>query len=78
LPSSAALWVSEDADTWKAEFKARYSNERYLHGVSQTGDLMKLLLEEGGGARISTEEWEDWRADVGEIGTLVMMIGSLL
>lgn len=76
LPSSAALWTADSPETWKAEFKL-HSDEKFTYGVSNTGVLTRLLIQNGG-ARIFSEEWEEWRADVGEIGTLVMMVGALL
>lgn len=38
---------------------------------------MKLLLTDDC-VILRSVEWEDWRAEVGEIGTLVMIMGTLL
>jgi len=39
--------------------------------------LTKLQLTENC-VVLSSVEWEEWRAEVGEIGTLVMIVGALL
>ncbi|GJN75448.1 hypothetical protein PLIIFM63780_009346 [Purpureocillium lilacinum] len=76
LATSATLWNAKNPDTWREEFAPR-CKERSLMGVSQTGVLTKLLLGESG-ITLHSVEWEEWTAEVGDIGTLVMMVGALL
>lgn len=76
LANSAALWNASDIEEWQTEFEI-CSKERKLHGLLRTGALMKLLLTDDS-VVIWSVGWEDWRAEVGEIGTLVMIVGALL
>ncbi|KAB5576196.1 hypothetical protein GE09DRAFT_1094944 [Coniochaeta sp. 2T2.1] len=76
LANSAALWNANNIGEWRAEF-ALFNKERKMHGLSQAGVLSKLELT-GDCVVLSSAEWEEWRADVGEIGTLVMIVGALL
>lgn len=76
LASSATLWNANGIEKWQTEFK-NCSKERIVHGLLRTGVLMKLLLTDDC-VILRSVEWEDWRAEVGEIGTLVMIMGTLL
>ncbi|KAL7917043.1 hypothetical protein ACQKWADRAFT_307764 [Trichoderma austrokoningii] len=76
LANGAALWNASGIDEWKTEFEIS-SKEPKVHGLLQTGVLMKLLLTDDSMA-LTSVGWENWRAEVGEIGTLVMIIGALL
>ncbi|KAL7910623.1 hypothetical protein GGI35DRAFT_449222 [Trichoderma velutinum] len=79
LANKATLWNANDLEEWRVEF-ALNSKERKLHGLSQTGVLTKLQLADDcvRESKLSSLEWEEWRAEVGEIGTLVMIVGALL
>jgi hypothetical protein len=75
LATSAALWNANDIGEWRREFEVS-NTERKLHGLSQTGVLSKVELTDDC-VVLSSADWEEWRADVGEIGTLVMIVGAL-
>ncbi|KAH8885723.1 hypothetical protein GQ53DRAFT_877150 [Thozetella sp. PMI_491] len=76
LASSAGLFNAQDIECWRTEFELRY--KRYtVYGISQAGLLTKLQ-HNGTECRTSTEDWAEWSADVGAIGNLVMIVGSLL
>lgn len=79
LANSATLWNANNIEEWRTEF-ALCSKERKVHGLSQTGVLTKLQLADDCVqlSKLSSLEWEEWRAEVGEIGTLVMIVGGLL
>lgn len=52
-----------------------------MYGVSDSGDLTKLVLIFSGDAfscAQSVGNWDEWRAEVGDLGTLVMMVAALL
>ncbi|KAI0425843.1 hypothetical protein F5Y09DRAFT_334616 [Xylaria sp. FL1042] len=76
LPSSAALWSSQDFERWKPEYK-KWHEERAIYGLSETGILTKLQ-DASDGLRTSTVDWESWIAEVGDIATLIMIIGEIL
>lgn len=76
LASNAALWNANDIREWRSEFELS-NKEQKLHGLSQRGVLTKLELTDDC-VELSSVEWEEWRAEVGEIGTLVMIVGALL
>lgn len=76
LPNNASLWNANCVEEWRTEF-ALCSRERNFHGLSQAGALTKLQMADDC-VVLSPVEWEEWRADVGEIGTLVMIVGALL
>ncbi|KAJ6438390.1 proteasome subunit alpha [Purpureocillium lavendulum] len=76
LANNATLWNAKNSESWRSEFTL-CCKERSLMGVSQSGALTKLLLGDSG-ITLSTVEWEEWTAEVGDIGTLVMMVGALL
>ena len=76
LASNAALWNANDVGDWQTEFDLS-NKERKSYGLTQAGVLMKLHLS-GDSVVFSPVEWEEWRAEVGEIGTLVMIVGALL
>ncbi|KAI1348880.1 hypothetical protein F5Y01DRAFT_317378 [Xylaria sp. FL0043] len=76
LPSSTALWSTQDFERWKPEFKKWYK-ERSVCGLSETGSLVKLQ-DTDHGLRTNMMDWESWSAEVGDIATLVMIIGEIL
>ncbi|KAH6646201.1 hypothetical protein BKA67DRAFT_583529 [Truncatella angustata] len=76
LASSATLWNSNNIEEWRTEFNL-CNKEQKIVGLSQTGVLTKLHLTDAC-VVLSSLEWEEWRAEVGEIGTLVMIVGALL
>lgn len=76
LPNSVTMWNANGIEEWQTEFEI-YNKERKIHGLLRTGVLMELLLRDDN-VILRTVGWEDWRAEVGEIGTLVMIVGSLL
>ncbi|KAL6689681.1 hypothetical protein J3F84DRAFT_391585 [Trichoderma pleuroticola] len=79
LANNAILWNANNIEEWQTEFLL-CSKERKVHGLSQTGVLTKLQLTDDCVklCKLSLPEWEEWRAEVGEIGTLVMIVGGLL
>ncbi|KAK9343157.1 hypothetical protein V1522DRAFT_414159 [Lipomyces starkeyi] len=76
LANNATLWNANDMEEWRTEFEL-CNKEQKLHGLSQTGVLTKLQLTDDC-VVLSSVKWEEWRAEVGEIGTLVMIVGALL
>ncbi|KAK1762527.1 hypothetical protein QBC33DRAFT_551754 [Phialemonium atrogriseum] len=74
LATSATLWNAEDPEGWRTEF--RLCDKRTTYALSQTGVLTRLQVTDTG-VTFSAAEWEGWRAEVGDIGTLVMIIGAL-
>ena len=76
LANNASLWNANDIGEWRTEFEL-CSKEQKFHGLSQTGVLTKLWLTDDC-VVLGSVEWEEWRAEVGEIGTLVMIVGALL
>ncbi|KAH6867336.1 hypothetical protein B0T10DRAFT_541900 [Thelonectria olida] len=76
LANHATLWNANHIKEWRTEYEL-CNKERKLHGLSQTGVLTKLQLADDC-VVLSSVEWEEWRAEVGEIGTLVMIVGALL
>ncbi|KAI3327335.1 hypothetical protein HD806DRAFT_486756 [Xylariaceae sp. AK1471] len=76
LPSTAALWSTRDFEQWKSEYQ-KWHGQLTIYGLSETGVLTKIQRTEGG-IHSSAVEWEIWSAEVGDLGTLVMIIGELL
>ncbi|KAI0437857.1 hypothetical protein F4803DRAFT_536960 [Xylaria telfairii] len=76
LPSSAALWSTQDFERWKPEYR-KWHAQRVIYGLSETGDLAKLQSTDDG-ISSTLAEWEGWSANVGDLATLVMIIGELL
>ncbi|KAI0551770.1 hypothetical protein F4679DRAFT_124205 [Xylaria curta] len=75
LPSSAAIWTTQDLEQWKREYRKWQKN--VIYGLSESGDLARLQSTNNG--ILSTPaEWEGWSAEVGDPATLIMMIGELL
>lgn len=76
LPSSTALWNPQDLEGWKPEYK-NWREQHTIYALSEIGTLIKL---QGGDSEIKSNltEWEPWTAQVGELATLVMIIGELL
>ncbi|KAI0487805.1 hypothetical protein F4859DRAFT_270026 [Xylaria cf. heliscus] len=76
LPGSATLWNTQDFEKWKPEYR-KWHEQRMIYGLSETGSLAKLQITDDG---ISSKaaEWEGWSAEVGDLATLVMIIGELL
>jgi hypothetical protein len=76
LPSTAALWSTRELERWKPEYR-QWHEQHTIYGLSENGALTKLQRT-GVELQSSTANWEDWSAEVGDIGTLVMIIGELL
>ncbi|KAI0906804.1 hypothetical protein F4823DRAFT_605722 [Ustulina deusta] len=76
LPSSAALWSTEEFEGWKPEY-TRWYKEHTIYGLSDTGSLTRLQTADGRLKSINVG-WEGWIAEVGDIATLIMIIGELL
>ncbi|KAL7931411.1 hypothetical protein V8C35DRAFT_116462 [Trichoderma chlorosporum] len=76
LAENASMWNANNTEKWRTEFEL-CNKERKLHGLSQTGVLTKLQLTNNC-VELSSVKWEEWGAEVGEIGTLVMIVGALL
>jgi hypothetical protein len=76
LPIDATLWNAQDFGDWSKEFVRSYT-ECIVYGLSDAGELTKFEKNDVG-VYFSPAEWDEWIADVGDIGTLVMVIGSLL
>lgn len=76
LPSKTTLWNPRDVDKWRTAFE-QCCKERTLFGLSEAGTLMKLQQNESG-IQQSVGQWEEWTAEVGDIGTLAMVMGDLL
>lgn len=76
LTHNAAAWSAVDLETWRSELK-KCTEMRTIYTVSPEGELLKIAL---GDTCLSTTPsgWEEWAAQIGEIGTLVMIIGALL
>ncbi|RYP17231.1 hypothetical protein DL765_004616 [Monosporascus sp. GIB2] len=77
LPGPAPMWNALDLDGWTTGFKQWYE-ERTLYGLSEAGALMRLKKETDGVCQTGIAEWEDWAAEIGDIGTLVMIVAPLL
>ncbi|KAI0975943.1 hypothetical protein F4678DRAFT_419131 [Xylaria arbuscula] len=76
LPSSAALWSTQDFEKWKPEYK-KWHKDHTIYGLSDTGGLTRVESNDGE-VKSSPAEWEGWSAEVGDIATLVMIIGEIL
>ncbi len=76
LASSTTLWEARDAEIWNTEFRQFYK-ERALYAVSEAGVLTRFQHHDAG-IQSSVAEWEEWNAEVGDLGTLVMVVGALL
>lgn len=76
LANNTTLWNAKNIEEWRTEFEL-CCKERKFHALSQTGALTKVQLI-ADCVILSSVEWEEWRAEVGEIGTLVMIVGALL
>ncbi|KPM38129.1 hypothetical protein AK830_g8429 [Neonectria ditissima] len=76
LPSASAWWNAQSVEEWKMHFRRCYE-ERTIYGVSEAGELTRLHMTETG-VECSEKEWEEWSAEVSDLGTLVMVVGTLL
>ncbi|KAI1295183.1 hypothetical protein F5Y03DRAFT_410642 [Xylaria venustula] len=76
LPSSAALWSTQDFERWKPEYRKWYKDHT-MYGLSDTGGLT-WVESKCGEIKAGPAEWEVWSAEVGDISTLVMIIGEIL
>ncbi|KAI0538366.1 hypothetical protein GGR58DRAFT_468135 [Xylaria digitata] len=76
LPGSVTMWDTNDFERWKLEYR-KWHGRHIIYGVSETGGLTKLQSTDDG-IKSSSAEWEDWSAEVGDVATLVMIIGELL
>ncbi|KAH7349340.1 hypothetical protein B0T11DRAFT_129951 [Plectosphaerella cucumerina] len=77
LPSPAVLWNATKLDGWSAGFE-EWRKRRTLYGLSESGGLKRLKKDSMGLCLSGPAEWEDWSAETGEVGALVMMAGELL
>ena len=68
MASNVTLWNAMRAEQWQSEFDL-CNEERAVHGLSESGELMRLRQNEAG-IQSTPAEWDEWVADVGEIGTL--------
>jgi len=75
LPCVATMWNAQDLEEWRTEFRLCYEG-RTLYGLSNAGALTRILKNDAG-IHFSVVEWEEWSAQVSDIGTLVMVIGEL-
>ena len=73
-PSHASLW-SANTIKWKAANVQRLG-EATIFCLTDKGALIKLQAR-GKKLYQSSEKWEEWAAEVGEIGTLVMIMAGL-
>ena len=48
-----------------------------MYGLSEAGALTRLQIKDAG-IQFSIAKWEEWSAEVSDIGTLVMIVGELL
>ncbi|KAI2628702.1 hypothetical protein GGR54DRAFT_359440 [Hypoxylon sp. NC1633] len=76
LPSPAQMWNTLELETWLACSRASYE-ARTLYGLSEVGTLTRINKNNCSSFQTSVAEWEAWRAEVGDIGTLVMIISGL-
>ncbi|KAK7432547.1 hypothetical protein QQZ08_000754 [Neonectria magnoliae] len=76
LPASAAWWTAPNLEEWKTHFRRCYQ-DRIMYGLSEDGTLTKLQISNGG-IDFSAMQWEEWSAEVSDLGTLVMVVGGLL
>lgn len=74
LPSKELLWRARNADDWQLPF---LSQDYVIHGMSEGGELIKLTSTFAG-ITTSRRSWESWCAEMGEIGTLVVLSAHLL
>jgi hypothetical protein len=76
LPSKTSLWSPRDVGKWRTAFE-QCCKEGTLYGLSEDGALMRLQQIEAG-IQQTVSQWEEWTAEVGDIGTLAMVMGELL
>ncbi|KAI1323470.1 hypothetical protein F5Y16DRAFT_383629 [Xylariaceae sp. FL0255] len=76
LPGSIPQWTATNEKDWRADYELHFQS-RTLHGVSDKGDLIKLQ-QRSSGIYSEIASWEDWLASVGDIGTVIMAMASLL
>ncbi|KAI0449547.1 hypothetical protein F5B21DRAFT_44528 [Xylaria acuta] len=76
LPSAAALWSTQDFEKWKPEYR-KWHEQHVIYGLSESGDLARIQ-NTNDGISSALAEWEGWSAEVGDLATLVMVIGELL
>lgn len=76
LPSHATLWGALSLEAWVAD-ATESSKKHTVYGLSDAGTLVRMQ-DEGAGFGIEMAEWDEWNAEVGNFGPLVMIIGSLL
>ena len=76
LPSNSVLWDALHLEGWMtAHMKG--SEKHPVYGLSDTGAL-KRFQKIDAGIELDIAEWDEWNAEVGDFGALVMIIGSLL
>jgi len=76
LPSTSTLWSTQNYERWKAAY-VNWRESHVVYGVSERGLLMRLQGTETG-IISALADWEGWMAEVGDLGSLVMIVGELL
>ncbi|KAH8649145.1 hypothetical protein BX600DRAFT_502611 [Xylariales sp. PMI_506] len=76
LAGSAIAWNAPDMQSWKRNFKLSHKPNT-MYGLSAAGELA-CFRKDDTGTHYSVEEWAEWNAEVGEIGSLVMIASALL
>lgn len=77
LPCPGPMWNAVDLEGWTAAFKQWYG-KRTLYGLSEAGALTRITKTPAGLLETSIAEWEGWVAELGDIGTLLMIVAPLL
>lgn len=76
LPSSTAVWNALNVEDWQHEFGLT-NKERTVYALSTKGEL-KRITKDKTILKIEKAEWEEWNAEVGDLGMLVMIVAALL
>lgn len=77
LPCPGPMWNVVDLEGWTAAFKQWYG-KRTVYGLSEAGALTRIIKTPAGLLETSIAEWEGWVAELGDIGTLLMIVAPLL
>lgn len=77
LPCPGPMWNAVDLEGWTAAFKQWYG-KRTVYGLSEAGALTRIIKTPAGLLETSIAEWEGWVAELGDIGTLLMIVAPLL
>lgn len=76
LPCPAPMWNAPDHEGWSTSFQQWYE-KRTLYGLSVDGALTTVQKDDAGLLKTDKAEWEGWVAELGDIGTLVMIVAPL-